>query len=111
MADKLRLSPEGIAQCVKACDELIDTLDRQLSATYNLDALDGFGPLQSAQMLRAGFLRKASGTPESARERIHQFREIAVRMRENFAAGGEGFAETEAEFASALGNVAKGLEA
>ncbi|MDG3014168.1 hypothetical protein [Speluncibacter jeojiensis] len=111
MADKLRLSPEGIAQCVKACDELRDGLDELLSRVAELTQLPAPKDLVSAQQLMQGFVQKAQGGPASVYQRLVQFREVAIAMRKNFETGGEGFAETEARFAQVLGDVGKGMDA
>lgn len=111
MADKLRLSPEGIQQCVAACDELRDGLDGLLAGIEALTYLPSPKDLVSAQQLMHGFVQKAQGGPDSVYQRLVQFREVAIAMRKNFEAGGEGFAEMEASFAQVLGDVGKGLDA
>ncbi|MDG3015261.1 hypothetical protein [Speluncibacter jeojiensis] len=112
MGKSLRLSPEAAQQCADAMQELIDGLDAQIAMVYRLtDLSDAGGSLESAQQLMRGFVEKARGRPDSVYERLQQFREVAVRMRDNFAAGGVGFAEAEQEFADVLGHIGKGLEA
>ncbi|MDG3011425.1 hypothetical protein G4X40_14845 [Rhodococcus sp. D2-41] len=94
----LRLSRETIDECVKACDELIDGLRVQQHKARSLQYLSGFGSLDSAQQLKAGFERKG----HELYDRLEQFIEAATRMRNNFAAGGVGFEQMEQEFSQAL---------
>ncbi|MDG3012630.1 hypothetical protein G4X40_21040 [Rhodococcus sp. D2-41] len=112
MGKALKLSPEAVQQCVTATQELIDCLDDQIRRVDDLTSLAGAGGiLVSAQQLMQGFADKARGRPDSVYARLMQFREVAIRMRDNFAAGGQGFAEMEAQFADALGGIQRDLQA
>lgn len=112
MGNSLKLSPEAIKQCVDATQELIDGLDDQIRRVDELMGLAGAGgTLGSAQQLMQGFVAKAKGRPDSVYERLMQFREVAIGMRDNFAAGGQGFAEMEAKVAEVLGGFKKDLQA
>ncbi|MDG3012616.1 hypothetical protein G4X40_20965 [Rhodococcus sp. D2-41] len=112
MGKNLRLSPEAAQQCADAVQELIDGLETQMQKVDRLtDLRSAAGSLHSARQLMEGFERKARGSSDSLYERLGQFRDVAIRMRENFLAGGEGFAAMEEQFATTLGELGKDLEA
>lgn len=102
MSEFVRLEPPVIAEIVAICDTMLTELESSRARAKNLVFTHGFGDLESARQLAAGYNRKASGTPESARERIEQFIETLTQLRDAFAAGGEAFLDTQFDWARAL---------
>ncbi|AUM18696.1 MULTISPECIES: hypothetical protein [Rhodococcus] len=103
MNNPLRLDPHTIDEIVAVCDNLLAILRHAIDRTDELTAVGSFGGFESAEQLRRGFLIKARGTPESAYERLTQFHEVLTRMRETFAAGGQGFLDAEYDWVRRLG--------
>lgn len=103
MSRPLRLDPHTIDEIVALCDTMLATLSHAIDRSEDLTRAVSFGGFESAEQLRRGFLIKARGTPESAYERLTQFHEVLARMRETFAAGGQGFLDAEYDWARPLG--------
>ncbi|MDO2378402.1 hypothetical protein Q2298_08550 [Rhodococcus electrodiphilus] len=102
MAEGLRLDPQTIEEIVAICDTMLETLQEAAQQAKRLAIAPSFGGFQSAQDLRAGFERKARGTPESLYERLEQFEAVLSGMRDTFAAGGEGFLSAEHDWATRM---------
>ncbi|MBM7457554.1 hypothetical protein [Rhodococcus coprophilus] len=102
MSGFVRLDPPVIAEIVAICETMLAELERARVRAKNLVFTDGFGDLESARQLAAGYSRKAAGTPESARERIEQFIDTLTQLRDAFASGGEDFLDTQFDWARAL---------
>ncbi|OLL18338.1 MULTISPECIES: hypothetical protein [unclassified Rhodococcus (in: high G+C Gram-positive bacteria)] len=97
MAEGLRLNPQTIEEIVAICDTMLETLREAGRQAGELTAAPSFGGFKSAEDLRAGFVRKAQGTPESLYEILKQFEAVLRGMRDTFATGGEGFLAAESE--------------
>ncbi|MDM7489688.1 hypothetical protein QYS60_18505 [Rhodococcus sp. GXMU-t2271] len=95
MAEGLRLDPQKIDEIVAICDTMLETLRIATDKAKALTDAPCFGGFGSAEDLRAGFVRKARGTPESLYERLEQFEAVLSQMRETFAAGGDKFLDAE----------------
>ncbi|AXY51421.1 hypothetical protein LZP97_03600 [Rhodococcus sp. DMF-1] len=95
MAEGLRLDPQTIEEIVAICDTMLATLHNAADQARVLADAPSFGGFTSAEELRAGFVRKARGTPESLYERLKEFEAVLTQMRNNFAAGGEAFLSAE----------------
>ncbi|MFD6881497.1 hypothetical protein [Rhodococcus sp. NPDC060084] len=102
MSAFVRLEPHVIDELVTICNTMLAELHKVGEATERLSATHGFGDLESARQLAAGYSRKAAGTPESARERIEQFIDTLTQLRDAFASGGEDFLDTQFDWARAL---------
>ncbi len=102
MAEGLRLDPQTIEEIVAICDTMLTTLREAARHASDLTDAPSFGGFKSAEDLRAGFVRKARGTPDSLYERLEQFEAVLSGMREAFAAGGEGFLAAEYNWATRL---------
>ncbi|MGW4580118.1 hypothetical protein ACWELP_15630 [Rhodococcus aetherivorans] len=99
----LRLAPHTIDEIVALCDSMLAILGEAIVRSEDLTRAGNFGGFESAEALRQGFLTKARGTPESAYERLTQFHEVLSRMRDTFAAGGQGFLDADYDWARQLG--------
>ncbi|KXF88245.1 hypothetical protein D092_04155 [Rhodococcus ruber Chol-4] len=95
MAEGLRLDPQTIEEIVAICDTMLTTLRKAAQQARMLADAPSFGGFKSAEDLRAGFVRKARGTPESLYERLEQFEAALEGMRDTFASGGGGFLSAE----------------
>ncbi|CCW10433.1 hypothetical protein QLG13_10095 [Rhodococcus aetherivorans] len=102
MAEGLRLDPQKIDEIVAICDTMLTTLREAARHASDLTDAPSFGGFKSAEDLRAGFVRKARGTPESLFERLQQFAAVLENMRETFASGGEGFLATDHDWTAVL---------
>ncbi|UGQ57138.1 hypothetical protein LSF60_17855 [Rhodococcus pyridinivorans] len=102
MPDFTRLEPHVIDEILQICNVMLDEFETAARTASRLTAVHGFGDFDSAQQLAAGYRRKASGTPESAVERIEQFSEALKQLRDAFATGGEAFLDTESDWARQL---------
>ncbi|APE08405.1 hypothetical protein CEJ39_09735 [Rhodococcus pyridinivorans] len=102
MPDFTRLEPHVVSEILRICEVMLVELDASRARADNLTDTRGFGDFDSAQQLAAGYRRKAAGTPESARERMQQFIDALLQLRDAFAAGGEAFLDTEADWARQL---------
>ena len=102
MTGFIRLEPHVIDELVAICDTMLAELRRARRQTEKLAFTDGFGDLESARQLAAGYSRKAAGTPESAYERIEQFIDTLTQLRDAFAAGGEDFLDAQFDWARVL---------
>ncbi|NCL75245.1 hypothetical protein [Rhodococcus sp. YH1] len=102
MAERLRLEPRTIEEIVAICDTMLTTLRNAARHASDLTDAPSFGGFKSAEDLRAGFVRKARGTPESLYERLEQFEAVLSGMREAFASGGEGFLAAENNWTARL---------
>ncbi|MGX7731900.1 hypothetical protein ACWPOB_21940 [Rhodococcus sp. 2H158] len=102
MAEGLRLDPQTIDEIVAICDTMLETLREAGRQAGDLTTVPSFGGFKSAEDLRAGFVRKARGTPESLYERLKQFEAVLRDMRDTFAVGGEGFLAAESEWVQRL---------
>ncbi|KOS53896.1 hypothetical protein [Rhodococcus rhodochrous] len=102
MAEGLRLDPQTIDEIVALCDTMLETLREAAQQASELADAPSFGGFASAQALRAGFVRKARGTPASLYERLEQYQAVLTDMRTTFAAGGEGFLAAEYDWAERL---------
>ncbi|MFD5810612.1 hypothetical protein [Rhodococcus aetherivorans] len=103
MSKPLRLDPQTIEEIVAICETMLANLRHAIDRTDELTAVGSFGGFESAEQLRQGFLTKARGTPTSAYERLTQFHEVLSRMRDTFAAGGQGFLDADYDWARQLG--------
>ncbi|WP_072688080.1 hypothetical protein [Rhodococcus marinonascens] len=97
----LRLEPGAIEQCVRVCDQMLDSVDDALKKSNLLERVDGFGDFRIGDQLADGYTRKAS----TVVERLKDYRAVILAMREAFVAGGESFADTDGQFAQALGSL------
>ncbi|MEV4633529.1 hypothetical protein ACIBED_20685 [Rhodococcus coprophilus] len=102
MSGFVRLDPPVIAEIVAICETMLAELEDSRARAKNLVAANGFGDLESARQLAAGYSRKGAGTPESAYERIEQFIDTLTQLRDAFASGGEAFLDTQFDWARAL---------
>jgi len=102
MAKSVRLEPHVIDEIVAICDTMLTELEEAARSAAGLVNAHGFGDLESARQLAAGYSRKAAGTPESAYERIEQFIDTLTQLRDAFAAGGEDFLDAQFDWARAL---------
>lgn len=105
MTDFVRLEQDVIDEIVRVCDVMLDEFTSIRESVDRLSDTRGFGDLESAQQLAAGYRRKAAGTPESARERVEQYIDALTRIRDAFASGGEAFLEAEFEWARQLSRI------
>lgn len=102
MNDFARLDPHVVDEIVRICMVMLrEFKDTEATAAKLLD-VRGFGDFVSAQQLAAGYRRKAAGRPESAVERIQQFTDALLQLRDAFATGGEAFLDTESDWARQL---------
>ncbi|APE08414.1 hypothetical protein BO226_03575 [Rhodococcus sp. 2G] len=97
-----RLEPHVVNEILRICMVMLDEFDESQETARRLLNVEGFGDFASAQQLAAGYKRKASGTPESAVERIEQFTRALTQLRDAFATGGEVFLDTESDWARQL---------
>ncbi|UTT49855.1 hypothetical protein [Rhodococcus gordoniae] len=97
-----RLEPQVVDEILRICKVMLDEFDQSQETARRLLNVDGFGGFASAQQLAAGYKRKASGTSESAVERIEQFTLALLQLRDAFATGGEAFLDTESDWARQL---------
>lgn len=102
MVEFVRLEPGVIDEIVAICNTMLDELTITRDIADGLSETHGFGDCESARQLAAGYARKASGTPESARERIDQFIATLTDLRDAFASGGEAFLDAEFDWARQL---------
>ncbi|MFI6756058.1 hypothetical protein ACIBF4_13730 [Rhodococcus coprophilus] len=102
MPTSMRLEPHVIEELVTICNTMLTSLEEARDAAHDLVRTEGFGDCESARQLAAGYARKASGTPESARERIDQFIATLTDLRDAFATGGEAFLDAEFDWARQL---------
>ncbi|MFI6756064.1 hypothetical protein ACIBF4_13760 [Rhodococcus coprophilus] len=102
MAKSVRLEPQVIDEIVAICETMLTELEEAARRAAGLVNAHGFGDLESARQLAAGYSRKGAGTPESARERIEQFIDTLTQLRDAFASGGEAFLDTQFDWARAL---------
>ncbi|WP_072688866.1 hypothetical protein [Rhodococcus marinonascens] len=102
----LRLEPGAIEQCVRVCDQMLDSIDDALWEANRLQDVDGFGDFRIGDQLAAGYTRKAV----TVIERLKDHRAVIVAMREAFASGGDAFADTDGQFAQTLGSLDPGLD-
>lgn len=102
MGKSLRLEPDVARQIVAECDRLIARLDEHIQDAGQLSNFSGFGDIPSARALRDGFARKATVGESSIVGRLQQFRDQAIQIRDNFAAGGEAFHAAEEQNAEML---------
>ncbi|MGW5286084.1 hypothetical protein [Rhodococcus pyridinivorans] len=102
MSDFARLEPHVVDEIVRICEVMFREFEDAQTTAAKLPDVRGFGDFASAQQLAAGYRRKASGTPESAIERIEQFTLVLAQLRDAFATGGEAFLDTEADWARQL---------
>lgn len=102
LTEFVRLDPHVIDEIVAICDTMLAALHETKDAAVDLVRTDGFGDLESARQLAAGYARKAAGTPASARERIDQFITTLTDLRDAFASGGEAFLDSEFDWAGRL---------
>jgi hypothetical protein len=100
-----RLEPQVIDELVTICNTMLHALERARSQAEFLAYANGFGAFESAKQLQAGFRRKASGSPTSAKERIDQFIDALTALRDAFASGGEAFLDAESDWARQLNHV------
>ncbi|QQM54423.1 hypothetical protein JGU70_06955 [Rhodococcus pyridinivorans] len=100
--DFTRLEPHVVDEILRICKVMLDEFDESQETARRLLNVEGFGDLASAQQLAAGYKRKASGTPESAVERIEQFTLALTQLRDAFATGGAAFLDTESDWARKL---------
>ncbi|UYP20177.1 hypothetical protein OED52_06440 [Rhodococcus sp. Z13] len=105
MVDFVRLEPSVVDQVVRICGAMLTELEDARRQAHRLSRTEGFGEFESAKQLAAGYRRKASGTPESAVERVEQFIDALTQLRDAFAAGGEAFLDTNSELARQLGAI------
>ncbi|MEV0945892.1 hypothetical protein [Rhodococcus sp. NPDC049939] len=97
----LRLEPGAIEQCVRICDQMLDSIDDALKEADGLQNVGGFGDFQIGHQLAAGYTSKG----ETVVERLKDYQAVIAAMREAFAAGGEAFADTDGQFAQALNSL------
>ncbi|MEV0945589.1 hypothetical protein [Rhodococcus sp. NPDC049939] len=102
----LRLEPGAIEQCVRICDQMLDSIDSALRESERLHFVDGFGDFRIGDQLAQGYRRKAV----TVAERLEEFRTVIMAMRESFVAGGESFADTDGQFAQLLGSLDPGMD-
>ncbi|MEU5841715.1 hypothetical protein [Rhodococcus sp. NPDC047139] len=102
MPNSVRLEPHVIEEILRVCEIMLAEFENSSRTASRLQATHGFGDFESAQQLAAGYRRKASGTPESAVERIEQFSKALKQLRDAFATGGEAFLDTEFDWARQL---------
>ncbi|AOW92121.1 hypothetical protein BFN03_03800 [Rhodococcus sp. WMMA185] len=97
----LRLEPEAIEQCVRVCDQMLDSIDNALREANGLQNVSGFGDFRIGHQLEAGYKRKG----ETVIQRLKEYQAVIVAMREAFASGGEAFADTDGQFARVLNSL------
>ncbi|TWH17749.1 hypothetical protein L618_001800000400 [Rhodococcus rhodochrous J45] len=102
MSDFARLEPHVVDEIVRVCEVMLREFEDAQTTAAKLPDVRGFGDFASAQQLAAGYRRKASGTPESAVERIEQFIDALTQLRDAFATGGKAFLDTESDWARQL---------
>jgi hypothetical protein len=102
MGEFVRLEPQVIEEIVALCQTAIDALRDARITTDSLTDTQGFGEFESAKQLAAGYAKKASGTPESAQERVDQFIDAFTQLQHAFASGGEAFLEAEFDWVRRL---------
>ena len=109
MGEFVQLDPAAIDELVRICNTIIAELKSAQSVAKTLDKPEGFGDLDSARQLAAGFGRKAMGTPASAYERLQQFIDAYAELRDAFAGGGEAFLTEQFEIAQRIHNTGQTL--
>ncbi|AOW91906.1 hypothetical protein BFN03_02195 [Rhodococcus sp. WMMA185] len=102
----LRLEPEAIDQCVRVCDQMLESIDNALQEANRLQDVGGFGDFRIGQQLAEGYRRKG----ETVVQRLEEYQAVIAAMREAFAAGGEAFADTDGQFARALRSLEGGVD-
>jgi len=107
MSKTLRLEDDAIQRCVGICNTMIEQLDDALKKTNQLSKVSGFGGFDSAVELQDKYHDKLNGGTGSGSvvERLRQFRDTVIVMRDTFAAGGDAFADTNSAIRTALNSV------
>lgn len=85
-AGRLSLDPSVSADCLSACDDLIDGLD-DIAKTAKLAArAQGFGGFDSGVQLAAMYGRKGAGGPDAIDRIIREHKEVVMLIRDTINA-------------------------
>ena len=106
----LRLEEGTIEELVGICDGMLTKLDDRIWEASRLGLVSGFGGFESAQQLADGYRRKGVDGPDSVLQRLVQFREAVVAMRDAFAAGGEAYADRESAVMQQIATISRGFD-
>ncbi|EID79941.1 hypothetical protein [Rhodococcus opacus] len=105
MSKTLRLEDDAIEKCVGVCNTMLEQVRDAIKEADRLRMVTGFGGFASAQELQAGYQSKFTGEAGSVHQRLIQFRDAIILMRDTFAAGGEAFANADSAIRQALGAI------
>ncbi|GAB2707330.1 hypothetical protein [Nocardia thraciensis] len=85
-AGELYLDDEAVARsCLAACDQRLTDLGDMLNAARRTQLVSGFGDFDMGHALEAGFLKQATGEPNSIDQIIKDHIETVKNMREVMA--------------------------
>lgn len=89
MSNTLRLEDDAIERCVGICNAMVSQVDQAIKNADQLRFVSGFGGFDSAQQLQARYDEKFNGGDGSGsvRERLREFRDVILTMRDTFTAG------------------------
>lgn len=112
MSNTLRLEDDAIERCVGICNAMVAQVDQAIKNADQLRYVAGFGGFDSAQQLQARYDEKFNGGDGSGsvRERLREFRDVILTMRDTFTAGGEAFADTDSAISLALAGIRTGAD-
>ncbi|MGW4332480.1 hypothetical protein ACWEK5_06595 [Rhodococcus koreensis] len=110
MSKTLRLEDDAIQRCVGICNTMIEQMDQAIKNADHLRYVSGFGGFDSAKQLQTRYNEKFNGGDGSGsvRERLKEFRDVIITMRDTFAAGGEAFSDTDSAISLALAGIRTG---
>ncbi|MCQ4122604.1 hypothetical protein [Rhodococcus tibetensis] len=112
MSNTLRLEDDAIERCVGICNAMVEQVDQAIKNADQLRYVSGFGGFNSARELQSRYDQKFNGGAGSGsvRERLREFRDVIITMRDTFTAGGEAFAETDSAISLALAGIQTGAD-
>lgn len=101
---ELRMDSDISERLRARCETFLGRLEGMLRRTDQLQYVEGFGGLRSADCLRAKFANKAVSDPDSASNRLKTAIDIVTLMEETFELCARRLEETDQSTSSALGN-------
>ncbi|MFC9551751.1 hypothetical protein ACFTWF_12950 [Rhodococcus sp. NPDC056960] len=105
MSKTLRLDDDAIQKCVGVCNTMLEQVRDAIKEADRLRMVTGFGGFTSAHELQEGYQSKFTGNAASVHQRLSQFRDAIILMRDTFAAGGEAFGNADSAIRQALGAI------
>ncbi|QCB52936.1 hypothetical protein E5720_16190 [Rhodococcus sp. PAMC28707] len=80
----LFLDPAAAQHCDKACTEYLSTLERNKTAAYRLENMEGMGPFESGIALARKFSQKAVGGPNNLVDVLQSHIDVVTAMQAVF---------------------------